>query len=682
MNIKFAIHNTAITGLVVLASLFFSCCSKEQPRATIRPLPTSIELDSVIEQGETAQRRNPADADVLRKLGEACVEKILAEWHQTLSLGVHRPQTYNQITHFQELTEKALQVLQKAIQVNPKDSKALVTLAQVYIIQRHFYYDQRSLSYYLTFRDLGWRSSFGKSIYSRAQRLKHLEKAYDMLQKALMIDRGMPDALLGLGYIFTEWGENDSAIIVLKAALQKDPGNAAAWYQLSQNYIAVRDVPNQMASGKRAFKAESNDPVLLFTLSAPDLYYPGRESELPFLYRYNKSTKLVPLPLKAPFLLGLKALMKKEPTSEDRIQYVISPLERAIALKPDFLPAYYRLLGEYAVLNDYEKAMRALAQMTKLGKLGKHYTPEALYYASYSSNEEIAKFVSHGVEQLGDSVLIYFRRGNFQKVLELEPNNLDAYNHLVERWIWAEVPVNMKATFYKMLEIAEGGAPYNLDWVYDRYWDYCSRLKDTQHVIELFRRTWRCKEMFQPKLLIMTYEALASINRNAAIELFRSSMVKDSVLNSLLYMRIGLAYYEGKEYEKAVPAYEKSIALNWENYESHETLGEIYEVQRDHKKAIDAYDKARDLDGRREQRMLAHVAEVYDKLGERLKSDSLLTLILEQNPKYAFAHYVRGKVLLARGLNELALNSLRIAADLGSREAEEATRNVRAGGVR
>lgn len=56
--------------------------------------------------------------------------------------------------------------------------------------------------------------------------------------------------------------------------------------------------------------------------------------------------------------------------------------------------------------------------------------------------------------------------------------------------------------------------------------------------------------------------------------------------------------------------------------------------------------------------MLAHASEVYDKLGDHLKSDSLLSLVINANPNYAFAHYAKGKILLARGAHPLLPNIL------------------------
>jgi tetratricopeptide (TPR) repeat protein len=692
---KFAFDNKSIFGLVVLASLFFHCCSKEQPRTTVRPLPISIELDSAIEQGEAAQRLHPDDVQILIKLGKAYADRLQSESYSGLSLAEDCPRAYGRIIYFRKLTEKAIRVLERGIEANPNDTDTYVTLAKIYIDQREIYYSSFWLLDYLDFRN--WDpAGFGELIYSGAQRSKHLESAYDALQKALSINRRLPDALLALSYVYTEWGNYDSAIAVLKNAVAGNPRNAAAWYHLGRNYHYIGNEPEAISSYRKAFEGESNGPFLWLALADPRLYHQPLDFE-----RFNRLTKIVPPPAKVFYFLGLRLLLKEEITPADRMRYIIRPLERAVALRPDFLPAYETLLPEYVALKDYEKALRVLVQMTNFGRLEKHYTPE-ISYGSYDaevySYRQDAKFISYVEERLADSVLIYFHRQNYSRVLELEPNNWDAHNRIFEHWSsgvsaqwnipifarrsWMEVLDSMKVAFYKMMEITESGTPHNLDWGYCSCVDLCSKLKDKEDIIELFKRTWRRQGMYQPLVLGATYSALEGIDRNSLIELFRSSMVKDSVLNSLLYMYIGRAYDEGKEYERAVPAYEKSIALNWENYESHEALGKICEELQNYTKAIDVYNRSRNLDGRREQRMLAHVAEVYEKLGQRLKSDSLLAFILEQNPKYAFAHYVKGRVFLARGLNELALNSLRRAAELGSREAEREMRNVRADGPR
>jgi len=179
----------------------------------------------------------------------------------------------------------------------------------------------------------------------------------------------------------------------------------------------------------------------------------------------------------------------------------------------------------------------------------------------------------------------------YEKAIELDPNNADAYNDL--GIIYSDIGQYDKAIDYysKVLEKnpQHKYAIHNIGLAYEKK-------GDIQKALEYFKSSDSKTD------LAYAYNALGNIyleqqkDYDKALEYYKQALVADpdykyAIRNS------GLAYQGKGEIEKALEYYEKSIDIDPEFTDAYNIIGNIYlDAKNDPDKAIEQYQKAIALD--------------------------------------------------------------------------------------
>jgi tetratricopeptide (TPR) repeat protein len=229
---------------------------------------------------------------------------------------------------------------------------------------------------------------------------------------------------------------------------------------------------------------------------------------------------------------------------ERRLADAVDYFERALMLKPEFEPVYYRLAELKIGLN---KPQEALELMTKArGRFRQSYTLEFLTAAAYASAKDYAEAVKHYTEAeviakarepASLTHLFYFRFGSalerlgdyaeaekyFRQCLELAPNFAEAMNYL--GYMWAERGKNLDEA-KKLIEKAVALEPDNAAFLDSLGW-------------VLFKQ-------HQPQ---------------EALDWLQKAVQQSDQPDPTLYDHLGDIYAEMKAFDKAREAWRKSVQL-------------------------------------------------------------------------------------------------------------------------
>lgn len=121
-------------------------------------------------------------------------------------------------------------------------------------------------------------------------------------------------------------------------------------------------------------------------------------------------------------------------------------------------------------------------------------------------------------------------------------------------------------------------------------------------------------------------EKLKIIYKNYGLE------IEDKLELDELYKNIGNVYFEQKEYNHAMEAYQKSIEINPKYFQSYHNIGVIYQRQEDTYNAIRAFEKAIEINPESDKAYLSLGITYYEneKIDEAIK---VFKKVIEINPK-------------------------------------------------
>jgi tetratricopeptide (TPR) repeat protein len=229
---------------------------------------------------------------------------------------------------------------------------------------------------------------------------------------------------------------------------------------------------------------------------------------------------------------------------ERRLSDAVDYFERALMLKPEFEPVYYRLAELKLGLN---KPLDALELLNKArSRFRKSYALEFLTAAAYAGSKDYAEAVKHyteaeviakASEPASLTHLFYFRFGSalerrgdyaeaekyFRQCLELSPNFAEAMNYL--GYMWAERGQNLDEA-KKLIEKAVALEPDNAAYLDSLGW-------------VLFKQ-------HQPQ---------------EALDWLQKAVQQADQPDPTLYDHLGDIYAELKAFEKAREAWRRSVQL-------------------------------------------------------------------------------------------------------------------------
>ncbi|MCK4993465.1 MAG: tetratricopeptide repeat protein [Candidatus Omnitrophica bacterium] len=284
-------------------------------------------------------------------------------------------------------------------------------------------------------------------------------------------------------------------------------------------------------------------------------------------------------------------------------EQAILEFKQGAALDPEYEPAYKALSAIYAAKGDYEQAEDYLSKLQSIGA---------------QDTQGVKRDVKQGriVKLYNQGVRFYDMRqeekalNNFEKVIKLEPLNLQAYKAAADIYS-SQGNISKALRYYKQ---AVGLGLRDAD-AFNSMGIICMRVEDYGTGIKYFKKALA----IDPGNLHYMYN-LASTSRDA-----------------------------GHFYE-ALSVYYKVVDRSPRYPNIHNDLGGIYAAMRLSDKARGEYQKEHDIvsdlmkTGLRDKFTLTRLAVAYNGLNKSEEAKKILEDVIANNPNYDKAYYARGQV--------------------------------------
>jgi superkiller protein 3 len=206
----------------------------------------------------------------------------------------------------------------------------------------------------------------------------------------------------------------DSAIRDLKQAIQIDPTNAAAYYNLGVVYKDQRKWPDAASAFSDALKYDLDNPALHYELGSA-LFEEKKVEDAK--KEFESALKLDPKLYKAHFRLGV-ALQAEEKFREADAEY-----RKAIEANPRFVPPYLKL-GNLYLDNDYDKQAAQVFQNAILASDNEGEAHQGLAEALQKQKqyEEAVKEFKRAFELNNELYLACYNVGHTYRLLNDKKN--------------------------------------------------------------------------------------------------------------------------------------------------------------------------------------------------------------------------------------------------------------------
>jgi serine/threonine-protein kinase len=215
-------------------------------------------------------------------------------------------------------------------------------------------------------------------------------------------------------------------------------------------------------------------------------------------------------------------------------------------------------------------------------------------------------------------------KDEFQKVLQVDPNNYAAYYGRAEAFLNMGMNREAEATYQKAIAVKPGyWYSYNdLGWFYYRQGRYREAAAQFQQVITL------------TPINHVGYLNLASMyyllgQKDDAVKMWEKSLKIEP--DYVAYSNLAMIYFDEKKYQQAASMYEKVVVLNSKDYRIWGYLAECYYlIPNEKEKSIDANKHALSLAelqlqiNPKDPDIISSMAFCYAMLGDLNKSKSML----------------------------------------------------------
>ena len=316
---------------------FWSDCVKKSPQKA-RPqnnlgevLANTGRLTEAVKHYSEALRINPDFADAHNNLGAALkaqgkINEAIHHYREALRIHPKYVKALNNLGNAllqqQGVTDEVLDLLKKALEINPHTADTYVNLGCALMLQN-------------------------KS-----------DEAFVNFKKALQINPDIAEAHINLGIILFNRERPDEAIAHFREALRIKPDDATAQDNLKKALAILKEIDNAIADIKVSLKLYPRDYGLHYNLAT--LYQ--RKGKLDAaIDEYQQALSIEPEFIKALNNLALTYMIKNE---NDKASVLFTKL---IALQPEDAGHYYNLACIYSRQNQVGKSIDELKKAIEIG---------------------------------------------------------------------------------------------------------------------------------------------------------------------------------------------------------------------------------------------------------------------------------------------------------------------------
>jgi len=192
----------------------------------------------------------------------------------------------------------------------------------------------------------------------------------------------------------------------------------------------------------------------------------------------------------------------------------------------------------------------------------------------------------------------------------------------------------------------------------ERWWWY----------VDLYLAERRRKSLIRTLIVAVVVVAVLLVGNYVLDRFFGLSPIEKEARS---YESAGDQYLRNNELDKAIPEYEKAVAVMPELAEGHLTLGVLYEIKGDAEKSKQAFGNAEALYSDRHDYLVA-LASAYQAVGQLDKAMAAVTEAITLKPQSPRAVFVRGGIYEAKGSYSEAIADFDTASTLAQEQGEDA----------
>ena len=243
--------------------------------------------------------------------------------------------------HQQGNIEAAIEVMEKALRINPGNVDVLYNLGNFYFFQHNL---EKAKSTFESLIDNDPENAEAcHNLGSVLKKMGDLETAKKLYQKALNINPDLAVAYYNLGSIFGEQGNPEQAKSAYLAALKINPELVEAYNNLGMIFYQQYMLDEAIDVYKKALQIR---PDAALTYNNLGLAYQAQGNSTEAYDAYKKSLELIPDYAEA--LNNMGFYFQENSDQKQAINY----FKRAISIKPDFYVAHSNLL--FSMTYSYE----------------------------------------------------------------------------------------------------------------------------------------------------------------------------------------------------------------------------------------------------------------------------------------------------------------------------------------
>ncbi|MBN3910667.1 MAG: tetratricopeptide repeat protein [Nostoc sp. NMS1] len=404
-----------------------------------------------------------------------------------------------------------------------------------------------------------------------------LEDSLTALNQAIKLNPKLSQAYYLKGWILSFQEKSKEALADFDKATQLDPKSPQAWRMKSSLLSNLKKYPEALKAIDKAIEMQSNsisDPAK--KIKSSFTFYPLRIGILIELERYQEaleySNKFIDTKKYAIgyILRGLIYLKLKE------YDKVVANFNRAIELKPNN-PNYYLARGDfYEIRKENQKAFADYNQAIKLQPTNPElYINRAVAYQVFGDNKKVMADFNQAIKLDRKRAKSYIARAqayqefgdnkramaDFTQAIELNPNNPELYITRAQAYEKLGDHEKAMADFNQAIKLDPD--PWNYitrAQAYEELGDHEKAMADFNKAIKLDPKN--------PELYIMraTYEkdnerVIADYNKAIEIDPKNPKVIYSIPFIARSYIKRGDAYWESKDYQKALPDYIKAIEI-------------------------------------------------------------------------------------------------------------------------
>jgi tetratricopeptide (TPR) repeat protein len=254
--------------------------------------------------------------------------------------------------------EEARQEFQKALELDPRNSEALLNLASIqraegrtaeaeHLVKRALQVDPNSISALSQLAEI--RRDLGD-----------LDEAVRLFEEALAIDDSLPFLFLGYGDVLQRAARLDEAVEAFRMVLQLEPDSFKARYNLGVTYANQGKVEESIAQYEEALELEPRNPEAAKAWNNLGAIYLERGETDLAMARFEKAVASSAVHFESRYNLALIYLER------GRLEEAIGLLEQAGALSPNHELVNVRLGLAYLQAGRGEDSYRSLLLVRRL----------------------------------------------------------------------------------------------------------------------------------------------------------------------------------------------------------------------------------------------------------------------------------------------------------------------------